>query len=65
MKWKSIKSAPHRPLDKYHYGPRILLFTGKGLRIGFWDQDFAKFYVEEDDHDFQPTHWMPFPADPT
>jgi hypothetical protein len=63
--WQPIKTAPCRPLDKYQYGPTLLLFVDDAVGIGFWDDDFGKFYVEfPETHRAEPTHWMPMPAPP-
>ncbi len=66
MEWQPIETAPARPLDKLGYGPIILLFVDRTVGVGFWDDDFGKFYVAypERQRSPSPTHWMPLPADP-
>jgi hypothetical protein len=65
MDWQPIESAPLKPLDKFGYGPTLLLFVCDQVGIGFWDRDFGKFYVEYPEHrQAQPTHWQPLPAPP-
>lgn len=63
--WRPIETAPKTPLDELSYGPKILLYVDEHLGVGFWDQDFNKFYVEYPEaHRGEPTHWMPLPDPP-
>jgi hypothetical protein len=65
FEWQSIKTAPRRPLDNLGYGPTVLLFVNGKVGIGFWDEEFDRFYVEYPEcRRADPTHWMLFPEPP-
>ena len=65
MKWQPIKNAPRAPLDKYRYGPTLLLWVDDDIGVGFWDQDFDNFYIEyPETHRGEPTHWQKKPQGP-
>ena len=63
--WQPIETAPSKPLDRHGYGPTVLLWVEGELAIGFWDDDFGRFYIETLDRHPQPTHWMPLPLPPS
>ena len=65
MDWQPIETAPRKPLDKYGYGPDILLWVDDNFGMGFWDKDFGKLYVAYPEaHRGEPTHWHPMPKSP-
>jgi len=65
QQWQPIETAPREPLDKYGYGPDMLLWVDSHIGYGYWDRDFDKLYVEfPEAHRGEPTHWMPMPAPP-
>lgn len=65
VKWRTIESAPRKPLDKQGYGPELLLWVDGQVGIGFWDRDFKNFYVEyPPEQHGMPAFWMPLPKPP-
>jgi hypothetical protein len=63
--WKPISTAPRGPMDRYAYGPTILLWVDGTVGVGFWDHEFRKFCIEHPQEPAgQPTHWMPLPSPP-
>lgn len=63
--WQPIDTAPRIPIDKFGYGPTIFLLIEGSPGMGFWDQDFDRWYIEtEAGHHPQPSHWLAVPSLP-
>lgn len=63
--WRTIDTAPRKPVDKNGYGPTIFLLVDGEPSTGFWDEDFSNFFIENAiHHRTQPSHWMAVPALP-
>lgn len=66
MRWLPIALAPQGPLDKFGFGPHILLYApGRDglppiILVGAFHPD-AGFCIDEIR---DPTHWMLLPAPP-
>ena len=60
--WLPINTAPRTPLSKLGFGPKIFLLREGQPEIGFWDNDYSKFYMENaQSMNPQPSHWMAVP----
>jgi Protein of unknown function (DUF551) len=66
--WQPIETVQRKPLDKFGYGPPVLLWVDGQWGIGFWDDDFGNLYVaypeQHRDRELSPSHWMPLPEPP-
>lgn len=63
-KWQPIETAPRD-------GENILLWSpvwemSFGVQIGYWDErwNFAEMFLDPDDDEGQPTHWLSLPTPP-
>lgn len=56
--WQPIETAPDD-------GCEILLYDGRSIFTGQWEDSYISGFTDHRGHDCGPTHWMPLPTPPS